>query len=162
MMRSAAELARQHRLPMVADGRDFAVAGALFALAPNYSSMARRSAWYVDAILRGAAPGDLPAEQMTEFKLFINLKTAKGSASQSRLRCSPALMRCSSDLAPTPAATARQPHLCLGLILLVLFPRRVLTPYASGERLCDMQKNHRYVYVFLILLMILMGALLLL
>src|SRR5262249_28664225 len=66
------------------------------------------------------------------------------------------------DLAPTPAATARQPHLCLGLILLVLFPRRVLTPYASGERLCDMQKNHRYVYVFLILLMILMGALLLL
>jgi len=72
-----AELARLHKLPSVGDGWDFVNAGGLLALSWNYPAMAKRSAWFVDQILKGTAPGDLPAEQGTEFKLFANLKTAK-------------------------------------------------------------------------------------
>jgi putative tryptophan/tyrosine transport system substrate-binding protein len=72
-----AELARLHKLPSVGDGRDFVDAGGLLALSWNYPAMAKRSAWFVDQILKGTTPGDLPAEQGTEFKLFANLKTAK-------------------------------------------------------------------------------------
>jgi putative ABC transport system substrate-binding protein len=49
----------------------------MFALSANYRAMAKRSAWFVDRILNGTAPGDLAAEQATEFKLFVNLKIAK-------------------------------------------------------------------------------------
>ena len=42
----------------------------------NYAALARRSAWYVDQILKGISPGDLPAEEPTEYKIVINLKTA--------------------------------------------------------------------------------------
>ena len=72
-----AELARLHRLPSVGDGHPFVNAGGLFAFWVNLSAMAKHSAWYVDSILRGAHPGDLPAEQATEFKLLVNMKTAK-------------------------------------------------------------------------------------
>jgi putative ABC transport system substrate-binding protein len=71
------QLARLHKLPSVGDGRDFVNAGGLFALSTNLTAMAKRSAWYVDRILKGIPPGDLPAEQATEFKLSVNLKTAK-------------------------------------------------------------------------------------
>ncbi len=71
------ELARQHKLPTVGEARDFVDAGGLFAFSTNYPALARRAAWYVDRILKGEAPGDLPIEQPTEFKLIVNLKTAK-------------------------------------------------------------------------------------
>ena len=71
-----AQLARQHKLPSVGD-RFFFDAGGMLALSANYRAMAKRAAWFVDQILKGTAPGDLAAEQATEFKLFVNLKIAK-------------------------------------------------------------------------------------
>src|SRR5215471_11902224 len=71
-----AELARLHKLPSVGDD-GFVSAGGLLAFDPNYIALAKRSASFVDRILKGEAPGDLPAEQATEFRLFVNLKTAK-------------------------------------------------------------------------------------
>jgi putative tryptophan/tyrosine transport system substrate-binding protein len=72
-----AKLALKHKLPSVGDGRSSVDAGGLFAFAEDYFAMARRSAWYVDQILKGTAPGDLPAEQSVVFRLFVNLSTAK-------------------------------------------------------------------------------------
>jgi len=75
--REIVELALQHQLPTVGDGDSFTEAGGLSAYSFNYLALARRSAWYVDRILRGDAPGDLPIEQAREFKLIVNIKTAK-------------------------------------------------------------------------------------
>ena len=72
-----AELAARHRLPMVAEQRTFAVAGGLAAYGVNRSALSRRWAYYVDKILKGAKPADLPVELPTTFELVINLKTAK-------------------------------------------------------------------------------------
>ena len=52
-------------------------AGGFLALGPNYSDLYRRAATYVDKLLKGAKPADLPVEQPTKFELIINLKTAK-------------------------------------------------------------------------------------
>jgi ABC transporter substrate binding protein len=71
------ELAAAHRLPVVYGPRDFAELGGLLALGPNYSDLYRRAATYVDKILKGAKPGDLPIEQPPTFALVINLKTAR-------------------------------------------------------------------------------------
>jgi len=70
-------LARQHGLPSVADDREFAVKGGLFSLSADYPALLKRSAWYVDRILKGENPGDLPAEEAREFKLTVNLKAAQ-------------------------------------------------------------------------------------
>jgi putative ABC transport system substrate-binding protein len=72
-----AGLARVHKLLSVGDDRNFVDAGGLLALSVNYPAMARGSARFVDQILKGTAPGDLAAEQPTEFKVIVNLKTAK-------------------------------------------------------------------------------------
>ena len=64
-------------LPTIANTRDFAEAGSLMSYGPNYPDLFRRAADYVDKILKGAKPGDLPVEQPTKFDLVINLTTAK-------------------------------------------------------------------------------------
>jgi putative ABC transport system substrate-binding protein len=74
--RRLAELALSHRLPMMAPAREYAEAGALASYGTDYPDLFRRAAGYVDRILRGAKPGDLPIEQPTKFELVINLKTS--------------------------------------------------------------------------------------
>jgi putative ABC transport system substrate-binding protein len=71
------QLAIERRLPTMMHSRETAQAGALMSYAPSYVLMARRTAIYVDKILRGAKPADLPVEQPTKFELIINLQTAK-------------------------------------------------------------------------------------
>jgi ABC-type uncharacterized transport system substrate-binding protein len=71
-----AEFARLHRLLVTADMRDFADAGALMSYAPDLRETVRRSLSYVDRILRGGRPADLPVEQPPRLQLVINLKTA--------------------------------------------------------------------------------------
>jgi putative ABC transport system substrate-binding protein len=72
-----AELALKHRLPVFAGIPDVAEAGALIAYGPDRLDMFRRAAGFVDKILKGAKPGDLPFEQATKFDLVLNLRTAK-------------------------------------------------------------------------------------
>ncbi len=72
-----AELAIKHRLPMMSNLKDVAEAGGLVSYGPNWDDHYRRGAIYVDKILKGAKPADLPVEQATKFELVINLKTAK-------------------------------------------------------------------------------------
>jgi putative ABC transport system substrate-binding protein len=71
-----AALAVKHRLPTVSDGFGFAETGGLMFYGPDTATMHRRAAVYVDKILKGARPADLPVEQPTKFELIINLKTA--------------------------------------------------------------------------------------
>jgi putative tryptophan/tyrosine transport system substrate-binding protein len=72
-----AELAVKHRLPGSYEDRQYVDAGGLMSYGPNFPDLFRRSASYVDRILKGAKPADLPVEQPTKFELVINLKTAK-------------------------------------------------------------------------------------
>jgi putative ABC transport system substrate-binding protein len=65
------------RLPAVCQERTFVVDGCLMAYGPNFPDMFRRAAYYVEKILKGAKPSDLPVEQTSQFELSINLKTAK-------------------------------------------------------------------------------------
>jgi putative ABC transport system substrate-binding protein len=69
--------AARHRLPTAHDDRTFALAGGLLSYGPNYADLFRRAAVYVDKILKGAKPADLPVEQPTKFELVLNMKTAK-------------------------------------------------------------------------------------
>jgi ABC-type uncharacterized transport system substrate-binding protein len=71
------ELAATHRLPAMYGLQEFVHAGGLMAYGSNVSLMCRRAAIYVDKILKGTKPGDLPVEQFTQFELVINLKTAQ-------------------------------------------------------------------------------------
>lgn len=71
-----AELAIKYKLPMFGP-REFAKAGGLVGYGPNRIDLFRRGAVYVDKVLKGARPADLPVEQPTKFGLLINLKTAK-------------------------------------------------------------------------------------
>jgi putative tryptophan/tyrosine transport system substrate-binding protein len=73
-----AELSLNHQLPLVAAGpREYALAGALVTYGASITDLFRRSATYVDKILKGAKPGDMPIEQPIKFDLVVNLKTAK-------------------------------------------------------------------------------------
>jgi len=72
-----AQLAVTHRLPTSAWARELTEAGCLMSYGANLPDVARRAAYFVDKILKGAKPGDLPIEQPTKFDLVFNLKTAK-------------------------------------------------------------------------------------
>ena len=73
-----AELALVHRLPMISDFSAFARDGGLISYGPSESNTRRETALYVDRILRGAQPGDIPIAQPTRFQLTVNMKTAAG------------------------------------------------------------------------------------
>jgi putative ABC transport system substrate-binding protein len=75
--RRIAQLALKNRLPTVSDGIPFAEEGGLLFYGPDQKPMFQRAAVFVDKILKGAKPADLPVEQPTKFELVINLKTAK-------------------------------------------------------------------------------------
>src|SRR5258706_12781728 len=70
-------LAFNARLPTMHGRRESVAAGGLISYGPNFPELWRRSADYIDKILRGAKPADIPVEQPTKFDLVINLKTAK-------------------------------------------------------------------------------------
>jgi putative tryptophan/tyrosine transport system substrate-binding protein len=72
-----ADLAAKARLPTIFGSRDFAEAGGLMSYGVDRRQLNRRAAEFVDKILKGAKPADLPVEQPTKFELVINLKTAK-------------------------------------------------------------------------------------
>jgi putative ABC transport system substrate-binding protein len=72
-----ADFAKKQKLPTVFGAKEFVEAGGLMSYSPNIAAGFRRAAVYVDKILRGANPGDLPVEQPTKFELVINFKTAK-------------------------------------------------------------------------------------
>jgi putative ABC transport system substrate-binding protein len=71
------ELLATHRLPAVYEFKDFVEDGGLMSYGPNVTEMFRGMAGYVDRILRGARPADLPVERATKFELALNLKTAQ-------------------------------------------------------------------------------------
>jgi putative tryptophan/tyrosine transport system substrate-binding protein len=74
--KAIAVLAAQHRLPSVG-APEFAASGGLMAYGVNFSDMFRRAAVFVDKIVKGASPRDIPVERATKFETIINLKTAK-------------------------------------------------------------------------------------
>jgi len=92
--RRIAQQAVELHLPSVSGSRDYPEAGGLMTYGPNYADLSRRAAYFVDKILKGAKPADLPIEQPTKLELVINLKTAKALGltipPSLLLRCPPA------------------------------------------------------------------------
>jgi putative ABC transport system substrate-binding protein len=72
-----AEFAAHHRLPALYQLRSYVDAGGLMSYGPSFSAVGRRAALYMDKILKGTKPAELPIEQPTKFELVINLKAAK-------------------------------------------------------------------------------------
>jgi putative ABC transport system substrate-binding protein len=72
-----AALALKHRLPSMFGNKENVAAGGLMSYAPDFSDLTRRATTYIDAILKGTKPADLPVEQASKYELVINLKTAE-------------------------------------------------------------------------------------
>ena len=72
-----ASFALKNRLPSISGAKEYVVAGGLMSYGPSTPGMHRRAAYFVDKILKGAKPADLPVERPTQFELVVNLKTAK-------------------------------------------------------------------------------------
>ena len=89
-----AKLATTHRLPSISDLREYVEAGGLMSYGANYEDLFRRGAVYVDRILKGAKPAELPVQQATKFELVINLKTAKALG----LTIPPSLLRRADEI----------------------------------------------------------------
>jgi putative ABC transport system substrate-binding protein len=87
-------LAGQHRLPTMYGSREFVEAGGLMSYGPSYADLFRRVAGYVDKILKGTRPGDLPVEQPTQFELAVNANAAKA------LGLSPAILARADHVIP--------------------------------------------------------------
>lgn len=81
-------LAARHRLPAIYEMHDFAEQGGLIAYGPNYPVGYRRAAYYIDRILRGAKPGELPIEEAMRYELVVNERAARAAG----IRLSPALL----------------------------------------------------------------------
>jgi putative ABC transport system substrate-binding protein len=75
--KTIANLAIKHRLPSINERSDYVDAGGLLSYAADDAARSRRVAYYVDRILKGTKPADLPVEQPTKFDFVVNLKTAK-------------------------------------------------------------------------------------
>ena len=75
--RRLVDLAAKNRLPAVYSWKEFVDVGGLMSYGPNTADLFRRAATYVDKILKGSKPADLPVEQPTTFELIVNMKTAK-------------------------------------------------------------------------------------
>ena len=86
-------LAARHRLPAIYAYRSHVMSGGLMSYGLDNFDQFRRAAGYIDRILRGEKPADLPVQAPTKYELVINLKRRKRSASMCRRRCSPAPMR---------------------------------------------------------------------
>jgi putative ABC transport system substrate-binding protein len=71
------DLAAQHHLPAMYALKEYVQIGGLMSYGPNMAALSRRAATYVDKLLKGAKPGDLPVEQPTAFEFVLNLKTAQ-------------------------------------------------------------------------------------
>jgi len=76
-LRQIADFAISHRLPTIHPTREFVESGGLMAYGPSLFALGERAAWYVDRILKGTQPAELPIEQPTKFELILNVKTAK-------------------------------------------------------------------------------------
>jgi ABC transporter substrate binding protein len=130
-------LAARHGLPTVYSFRYFLTAGGPISYGANATDQYRRAAGYIDRILKGEKPADLPVQAPTKYELVINLKTRRPSDSPCRIAYSPAPTRSSNDpQAPArPADDARQhaqagrgsPHR--------LLPERLLSPSGANRRL---------------------------
>jgi putative ABC transport system substrate-binding protein len=97
------DYATQRGIPTASYLPEFAQSGSLMAYGPSSTEMLRRAASFVDRILKGAKPGDIPLEQPTTFTLVVNQKSAKGSSCRSRRRCWRGRIRSSSDEKPRTA-----------------------------------------------------------
>jgi ABC-type uncharacterized transport system substrate-binding protein len=75
--RQVLDFAAKNRLPAIYPTSEFVEAGGLMSYAPNYADLYTRAADYVDKILKGAKPADIPVEQPKKFEFLVNLKTAK-------------------------------------------------------------------------------------
>jgi putative ABC transport system substrate-binding protein len=71
------DLTAQHRLPAMYTEKSWVTAGGLMAYGAHYPAIYRRAAYYVDRIIKGAKPADLPVEQPREFEFVVNMKTAR-------------------------------------------------------------------------------------